>query len=358
VSLPLLEPWRTSFGVDTSTDSVIVRMVSGGDHGWGEATPLRLPTYGPEYVAGAYLVVRDLLAPLLIGMDVESGHQLQERLSPFRGNNFAKASLDLAWWDLYARQLDQPLWRLIGGTRTDVSVGEAFGIEDDVERLMGRIADAKDRGYARVKLKFGPGSEVAVVRRAREAFPDLVMHIDCNGAYSLSDTAMFRALDELELAMIEQPLAHDDLVDHATLQARTTTPVCLDESITSPRKARQAIGLGSCRWINIKPGRLGGLTPSMEVEKICKETGTPCWIGSMLDSAIATSFGIALASLSAVAYPSDLLPSSRFFERDVTTPGIELAGPATIRLSERSGIGIDPDDDFLETVTEDRAIVE
>lgn len=358
VSIPLKEPWQTSFGIDDSTDSVMVRMHCGEEHGWGEAAPLKLPTYGSEYTTGAFFVVRDLLAPRLIGREIASGEELQRLLSVFKGNAFAKASLDLAWWDLHSRMEGRPLWRLIGGERNPVQVGEAFGIQESVDRLLARIEEAVQRGYTRVKLKYGPGSEEPVVAAVREAFPDLTLHIDCNSAYGLDRMEMFCGLDRYGLAMIEQPLARDDLLDHAELQKRITTPICLDESITSPRKARQAIAIGACRWINIKTGRLGGLTPALEVHRICREAGVPCWIGSMLDSSVGTSFGLALATLSAVAYPSDLLPSSRFFASDLGRPEITLSGPSRISLSERPGIGVEPDAGQLESRTIRKAVVE
>ena len=357
LSMPLREPWRTSFGIDDTTDSVLVKMWSGSRCGWGEAAPLKLPTYGPEYVAGAFRTVRDLLAPLLAGRQVESGVQLQRTLGVFRGNHFAKASLDLAWWDLEARCRDTPLWRLIGGSVNPVAVGEAFGIQDSVDRLLSQIEEASRRGYTRVKLKYGPGSEIPVVKAVRKAFPSLTLHIDCNAAYSLDDTAMFQELDQYRLAMIEQPLGHDDLIDHAELQRRIGTAVCLDESISSPDKARKAIRIGACRWMNIKHGRLGGLTQALEVHRICREADMPCWIGSMLESAVGTSFGLALAALPAVKYPSDLLPSRRFYEQDLAEPEIQLSGSSQITLTERPGIGVDPNPESLEKATVDRAVI-
>ena len=349
VSMPLVYPFRTAYGDDSAIESVLVKMTSGDHYGWGEASPMAAPAYSPEWAYGTFVMVRDWLAPQLVGKRIDSGQDLQSALGRCKGNFFAKASLDLAWWDLRARQLGQPVWKLLGGVKPEIEVGADFGVMDHIDELLAAMADAVAQGFLRVKLKFRPGWDIEMVRKVRERFPHLTIHIDCNSGYSLADTAMFQALEEFHLAMIEQPLAHDDLVDHAKLQSALRTPICLDESITSLAKARKAVELRSCRWINLKPGRVGGLTPAKEIHDLCQKEGIPCWVGGMLESAVGASHCIALATLPNIHYPSDIFPSYRFYKRDLGQPEIRLSGPSQVCASTQSGIGCEPDPKELET---------
>ena len=233
----------------------------------------------------------------MVGKDVTTGEQLQALLAPFKGNYFAKAALDLAWWDLYAQLRNQPLWQVVGGKSDRVEVGADFGVMETLDALVAVIDEAARQGFKRVKLKFRPGWEVEMVATVRSHFPKMVFHVDCNSAYRLSDAPMLRQLDRFNLAMIEQPLAHDDLLEHAKLQKMLETPICLDESITSTVKAEQAIELGACRWINIKHGRVGGLTNALAINQIAADAGIPVWIGSMVESALGQAFCEVLATL-------------------------------------------------------------
>ena len=341
--MTLVYPLRTAFGDDAAVESLLVKMTSGAHYGWGEASPWAAPAYSSEWAQGAFLVVRDWLGPQLVGQCIETGDELQARLGRFKGNFFAKASLDLAWWDLHARQLGQPLWKLLGGVRSEVDVGADFGVMDHLEELLTVIGEAVVQGFRRVKLKFRPGWELEMVRAVRDRFPDTTIHIDCNSGYSLGDTSMFQALDDFQLAMIEQPLAHDDLIDHAKLQSSLRTPICLDESITSLAKARKAIELRSCRWINIKLGRVGGLTEAVRIHDLCQQENIPCWVGGMLESAVGASHCIALATLPNIRYPSDIFPSERFYAKDLAQPEIRLSRPSQISAANRDGIGCEPD---------------
>ncbi len=343
VRMPLDEPWTTAYGSDDAVESVLVSMTVDGVTGWGESTPLCAPTYSPEYAKGVFSVIRDFLAPRLIGRHIESGVALQDSLSCFKGNQFAKAALDLAWWDAHAKRLAQPLWRVLGGKTSTVQVGEDFGVQANIDQLLAEIRLATGRGITRIKLKYRPGWDFPIVAAVRQQFPDLVMHIDCNSGYTLDDLEMFRQLDELNLAMIEQPLAHDDLVDHARLQELIATPICLDESITSFDKARKAIQLNACRWINIKPGRVGGLTEAKRIHDYCEQRDMPCWVGGMLESSLGLSFMVALATLPNMKYPNDILPSSKFYKHDLSTPAVERSGPSCITASTQPGVGCRPD---------------
>jgi O-succinylbenzoate synthase len=278
-------------------------------------------------------------------------------LSHIKGNQFAKAALDTAWWDLYARSRGEPLWRTLGGNRRTVDVGADFGAMDNHDQLLEAVGTAVGSGFKRVKLKCRPGWDLEVVVKVRSSFPDAVVHIDYNSGYRLRDLPLFKELDQFGLAMIEQPLAHDDLLDHARLQAEIATPICLDESISSVDKARKAIAIGACKWINIKHGRVGGITPALEIHEACAKAEVPCWIGGMAESAVGTSHSISLATLPNVKYPSDIMPSSRFYRQDLGQPQVKLSGPSQITASERPGAGAEPRPEMLERLTRDHTIL-
>lgn len=350
VENPLVYPFRTSFGDNSSIQTVLVQLFSGSISGWGEAASWSMPFYSAECAAGQFLISRDFIAPLLLNQDVSSGIELQNRLKPIKGNYFAKAGFDLAWWDLYAKLNKQPLWKVLGGKQPTVDAGADFGIMDSIDDLIDEITRAKDQGYKRIKLKYKPGWDINMLKRVRSEFPDIPIHIDCNSAYSLNDIDMFKELDNYNLTMIEQPLAHDDLIDHAQLQKQISTPVCLDESIVSVDKVRKAIKTGACRWVNIKLGRTGGITNALDINRYCEEHNIPCWVGSMADSAFGASHNIAFATLSNIKYPSDIFPTSRFFLRDLGIPDINHSGPSQFKASGEPGIGILPDEEYLAKV--------
>ena len=351
VEMPLVYPFRTAFGNDDRIESVLVRMESHGVEGWGEATPWQSPGYSAECAETAFRVVNRFLAPRVVGQEVESGDALQRIMQPIKANYFAKAALDTAWWDLYARMLKEPLYRCLGGTRAEVEVGADFGIMEDLAVLVDTIGGALDQGFKRVKLKFRPGWELEMIERVRSEFPSAVFHVDCNSAYTLDSADMLCRLDEYDLAMVEQPLQHDDLLDHAELQRRLTTPICLDESITSTYKARQAAAVRACGWINIKPGRVGGLTPAVAIHDECRARGIRCWVGGMLESALGANQCLALATLDNFTYPNDIFPSSRFYARDLCSPAAELCAPSMMRAIDAPGAAVLPDDRELELRT-------
>ena len=359
VGMPLISPWRTAYGEDATIHSVLCRMTSGSVSGWGESAPFAAPCYSPEWAGGIYEVARQWLAPAIIHQDVPTGDDLQNRLAMFKGNPFAKAILDTAWWSLHSRLENQPLHKLLGADRDTVSVGADFGVEDSLDELLEKIQGAIDQKFPRVKLKYRPGWDLPMLRAVREAFPDHTFHIDCNSGYRLSDLKMFQEVDELGLAMIEQPLAHDDLADHAILQSKIRTPVCLDESISSPARATTAIRLESCRVINIKPGRVGGVTNALAIHNLCRDARIPCWIGGMLESAVGASFCVALAMLENFTYPGDLFPSSRFYHEDLAEPPLELEtlpdGTPGMRALEELP---EPDGKRLEKLTLQRCVIE
>lgn len=352
VAMPLLSPWRTAYGEDATIESILVRMQSGEHVGWGESSPLAAPCYSPEWAGGVFACVRDWLAPAIIGQWIESGDDLQERLAHFKGNSFAKAALDNAWWVTKAVREEQPLYQLLGGARHSVEVGADFSVMDSIDDLIEAIGEAFDAGFRRVKLKFRPGWDLMMLRAVRSVFPDQVIHIDCNAAYTLDEhLELLCRLDDFMLEMIEQPLAYDDLYEHARLQETIATAVCLDESISSVHRAQQAIDMESCRWINIKPGRVGGLTNAVKIHDLCTEANVPCWVGGMLESAVGAALCVALATLDNFIYPADIFPSNKFYDRDLSQPPIELLrdaeGTPHVRAADQPGIGVEPDMEFL-----------
>lgn len=339
VAMSLLYPWRTAYGEDAAIHAVLCRMTSGSTEAWGESSPFAAPCYSPEWAGGVFAVVRDWLAPTLLGQDIERGDDLQHRLRWFKGNPFAKAVLDGAWWALASKIANRPLHELLGAQRHEVAVGADFGVMDSLDDLLRGIGQAVQDRFPRIKLKFRPGWDVDMVAAVRRRYPDQTFHIDCNSGYTLDDLPLFQQLDEFQLAMIEQPLAHDDVVEHARLQAAIRTPVCLDESIISPRHARLAIELKSSRYVNVKPGRVGGLTNAVAIHDLCRAAGIPCWVGGMLESATGAAHCVALAMLDNFTYPADIFPSARFYHEDLSDPPLvlhrDVAGTPMVRAFER-----------------------
>lgn len=349
VAMPLIDPWKTSFGEMREVDTVLVRLTSAGETGWGECAPYAYPNFCPEWAEGCFHLITNVFRPLLLGQEINSPQELQERLGPFKGNHFAKAAIDLAWWDLSTRMQDRPLWQAIGGLNTTIAVGADIPVQPDRARLLDAVSKALDAGYPRVKLKYRRDSGVDMVAAVREAFPEAVMHIDCNSGFTLDDLAEFQALDRLELAMIEQPLASDDLIDHARLQEKLSTPLCLDESITSIDRARKAIESGAARMINIKHGRVGGLTNAIEIARLCHQRGIPFWIGGMLESAVGQGPSMALATLPGVGYPADIFPDGRLYASELATPPIGLSAPGKMTVTDSKGCGYHPDLEMLQS---------
>lgn len=355
VNMPMKATWRAAFGDEEAIDSVIVHISASGHDGWGESAPYRSPRYSPEWADGAFRLLRDWLGPAILGKDIPSGQALQRHLKPFKGNFFAKAALDIAWWDARGNHAGEPVGALIGGQRPDVTVGADIGVQDTIDGVLAAVESSLRQGYARVKLKFQRDSGLETVRAVREAFPKAVVHIDCNSSLTLDDLPLLKQLDRFELAMIEQPLAYDDLLDHARLQEQLQTPLCLDESITTLDSARKAIELGACRWINIKVGRVGGITNALAIHDHCQDAGIPCWIGGMLESSLGQASSLAVATLPNVRYPSDIFPSARFYHQDLSEPEIVLSGPSTVAANTAPGLGFSPNADQLRAHAVQRA---
>ena len=357
-SLPLIYPWRTAYGADAEVDTVLLHVYSGSHDAWAETTPLRAPFYSPEFTLGVHSLICEFMAPLLVGREFETPVALLDALRPFKGNPFAKAGLESAWWMLQAKIEGRPLHELLGGEPRDVEAGADFGIQDSIDMLLANVQGAFDQGFKRVKLKFGPGWGLEMLKAVRSTFPTQVFHIDCNSAYTLDDLPLFREIDKLGLAMIEQPLYYNDLLAHAELQKQLETPICLDESIKSVRDFEWAIRLGSCRVLNIKPPRVGGLSTSVTLHNMARDAGIPCWVGSMLESGVGMGVLIELATLPNFSYPNDLFPSPRFYLEPLTKPVTAVNEDCTFSPSGVPGIPYEPDPERLEAATKFKTVVE
>ena len=355
--LPLAFVWKTSYADQSFTDTILVRMEGGGHEAWGESCPPFIPGYSAEHTVAVFHTLREHMVPRILGEDIETAQDLLDRLAFIKGNQFARAALDIAWWVLDAKRRGLPLHRALGGTADRVAVGADFGIQDSLDILMEKIQGAIDAGFPRVKLKYRPGWDLFMVEAVRATFPDFTFHIDCNAAYTPADTEMFRKLDRFRLAMIEQPLADDgmSLVNHADLQQRIGTPVCLDESALSLAHVRAAIRLKSCRVVNIKMARVGGLTESREIQALCARHDIPCWVGGMLESAIGGAICAELATLPNFTYAGDIFPSSYFYTNDLGKPEIVLSGRGEVATSRVPGIAQVPDPDLLKRWTAEHA---
>jgi len=342
VRLPLVHPFETSFGRETENTAVIVKVWGQGLVGYGESAAGAGPWYSCETVDTCWHVQRDFLVPLVLGQEIEDPAELTRRFAPVRGHNMAKTGLEEAVWDLLARQAGQPLAHFLGGTRDRIESGVSIGIQPTVDHLLDRMASFLDQGYRRVKIK--PSWDLDVLKEVRRAFPDVPLMLDANSAYSLDDVPLFQSLDDYDLMMIEQPLGYDDLLDHARLQAQIRTPLCLDESITTPEHARWAIELGSCRIINIKPGRVGGLHQARRIHDLCQEHGLPVWCGGLLETGVGRAHNVALSTLANFRLPGDVSASRRYYSRDIVEPPFELNADGTITVPTGLGIGVTVDE--------------
>ncbi len=351
IQLPLVHPFETSFGQETVRDIIIVKVWAEGLVGYGESASSAEPFYNYETTETCWHIQRDFLVPWVLEQDISAPSELVELFAPVRGHNIAKTGLEQAWWDLWAKAEGQAISRMLGGTKEKIESGVSIGIQANVENLLERIGFFLKQGYRRIKIKIKPGWDIGVVERVRQVFPEVPLMVDANSAYTLGDVDLFKALDNYDLMMIEQPLGYDDIFDHAKLQSQIETPICLDESITTPEHARWAIELGSCRIINIKPGRVGGLYQARRIHDICQQHDVPVWCGGLLESGIGRAHNVAICALPNFRLPADLSASSRYYTRDIVLPPWELNADGTITVPTKPGIGVDVDEDLLEKVT-------
>jgi o-succinylbenzoate synthase len=351
IRLPLVAFFETSFGRVYNQTFILVSLDGGGLEGLAECVADVDPYYSSETNVTAWHVIKDFLAPLVLGRAFEHPRDVFPSLARVRGHHMAKAAVEMAAWDLAARSANVSLSRMLGGTRREIASGVSIGIQDSLEELAAKVRTELDAGYRRIKIKIKPGWDVAAVDTIRSRFGPVPLMVDANAAYTLADAAHLAALDRFELMMIEQPLAYDDMRDHAALQRQMRTPICLDESIHSVRAAEDALALEACRIINIKPGRLGGHAESVRVHDLCAARGIPVWHGGMLESGIGRAHNVHLASLPNFSLPGDIAASRRYFAPDLIEPGIEVAPDGTVPVPEGPGIGVTVDWDRVGAAT-------
>lgn len=352
IKMPLIHFFQTSFGRTTDRHMVLVEVSAGGISGWGEITAGENPFYNEEWTASAWLIARDYVAPRVVNHKFESAADVGSRTSHIRGHRMARGGVETAIWDLEARMLGLPLYQHIGGgARREIPCGVSIGIQDSVQQLIEKIDTELASGYQRIKMKISPSWDVDVVREVRRKFPNTLVMADANSAYTLSDAPRLKCLDEFGLMMIEQPLAHDEIIDHAKLQAQLKTPICLDECIRSAHHAEQALALDAGRIINIKLGRVGGFAEAKRVHDVAQAAGVPVWCGGMLESGIGRAHNIALATLPNFTLPGDVSASKRYWKRDIIYPAVETTPQGTIVVRDTPGFGYDLDTDFIKSIT-------
>ena len=342
IRLPLVHFFETSFGRTTERRIILARVIdaNGGD-GWGECTAGEGPFYSSEWTETAWATLTEFLGPMMLRKEFESAAHVFKLMRPVRGHRMAKATLETACWDLEAKRAGVPLWKHLGGTRSELSCGVSIGIQDTPDALLEKIRKEVDAGYQRIKIKIKPGWDLKIIERVRKEFPDIRLMGDANSAYKLSDVSLFQQLDQFNLMMLEQPLAHDDIFDHSVLQRQIQTPVCLDESIRSAEDATHAIALESCRIINIKLGRVGGHAEAKRVEQCARDNEIPVWCGGMLESGIGRAHNIAMSTLAGFTLPGDVSASARYWEEDIIEPPVRVSERGAIKVPDAPGIGFD-----------------
>lgn len=358
IRLPLIHFFETSFGRTTERRIVLARVASNdGFEGWGECTAGEGPFYSDEWTDSAWVTLESFLAPLIVKAEPSSAAQVFSVFRHVRGHRMAKAAIETACWDLEAKSKGIALWQLLGGTQTEIACGVSIGIQDSIEILLEKIQKEVDAGYQRIKIKIKPGWDANVIQKVRNQFPDIGLVGDANSAYSLADAPLFQDLDQFKLMMFEQPLAHDDIFDHAELQRHIKTPICLDESIHSAEDARNAINLGACRIVNLKLGRVGGHAEAQRVESVCRKQGVPVWCGGMLESGIGRAHNIAMSTLAGFTLPGDVSASKRYWTEDIIDPAVMVTPRGTIQAPTDPGLGFAVNLELIESLTVRRATI-
>ncbi len=359
IRLPLVHFFETSFGRTTERRIVLVRVHDGeGGEGWGECTAGEGPFYCEEWTESAWHTLKTYLAPMVLGHEIDGASGIFPLMKAVRGNRMAKAALETACWDLEAKRAGIPLWKHLGGVQSEIACGVSIGIQDTIEQLLEKIGLELNAGYQRIKIKIKPGWDINVLEKVRARFPEIRLMGDANSAYSLADAPLFRAMDEFDLMMIEQPLAFDDMLDHAVLQKQVKTAICLDESIRTPADAGHAIDLKACRIINVKLGRVGGHSEAQRVERICRERNIAAWCGGMLESGIGRAHNIAMATLKGFTLPGDVSASSRYWEEDIIDPPVTITPNGTIIAPDAPGLGFEVNRQRIERLTVRQEVVE
>ena len=348
IKLTLVAPFETSFGVQTERDVLLLKAITDAGEGWGECVAGEEPTYSSEYVEGAQEVLIRHLIPRLLNREISLA-DVARILRPIHGHNMAKAALEMAMLDAELRADGKSFGQFFGATRTAVDCGVSVGIHSSIPELLQTVGGYLDAGYLRIKLKIKPGWDVEPVRAVRERFGDVPLQVDANTAYSLADAKHLAELDRFDLLLIEQPLPEEEVLAHAKLARNVKTPICLDESITSAQAAADAIELGACQVINIKPGRVGGYLEGRKIHDVCVERGIPVWMGGMLETGIGRAGNVAMAAMPGFTLPGDTSASDRYYHRDITEPFVLQDG--RLKVPTRPGLGVTVDHEYLDSIT-------
>ncbi len=347
--LPLVAPFRTSFGTEVARDVLLIKATTDQGCGWGECCALTDPLYSSEYVDGCQHVLRHHLLPRLFNAPELTGSRVAEILGAVHGHRMAKSAIEMAVLDAELRARGESFADHLGAVRSSVECGVSVGIQDSLARLLEVVGAYLDEGYRRIKLKIEPGWDVEPVRAVRERFPDILLQVDANTAYTLADARHLARLDEFALLLIEQPLPEDQVRAHAELAAQLSTPICLDESIVSAQSAADAIAMGACAIVNIKPSRVGGYLEARRIHDVCLANGVPVWCGGMLETGLGRSGNVALAALPGFTLPGDISASARYYTRDITEPFVIEDG--RLRVPTGPGLGVTVDEAVLREVT-------
>jgi len=339
IRLPLKEKFEISSGYVEEKDSIIIKLFTEDFTGYGDSPPMPAPFYSSETPYTCIHVIKDFIIPGLLGKPFEKIEDLSCIFGDIRGNNFAKAGVEIALWDLLAKHDNKPLYKYIGGSKKNIPWKISIGIKPSIRKLLDTVGQFLDRGLRHIKIKIKKGWDIEPVEKIRERFGNISLSVDANSFYSLRDIGLFRELDNYGLVQIEQPLCHDDLYDHYKLRNSIKTPICLDESIGSVTAARNALDIGCCDIVNIKIQRVGGIANAIAIHDMCRENNIPVWIGCMPDSGIGHAAGLAMCSLSNVRYPCDIPPTGTYFKKDIIEPGIKMNESADIELYGGPGLG-------------------
>jgi len=351
ISMPLVTPFETSFGRETVRECTIVELHADGLTGYGECVASREPGYNYETTGTVWHILQDFIAPLILGSDVKDADDFQHCVERIRGHHLAKAGVEMALWDLLGKRDGKSLKEMFGGVHEKVEVGVSIGIQESASILVKTVESYLSQGYRRVKIKIKPGREVEETVAVRKAYPDLRLQVDANSAYTLESADVLKQVDDLNLLLIEQPLFEDDIWDHRFLQAEFKTPICLDESVVSPRHARYALEMEACRIINVKPARVGGLSQGIAIHDFCRAQSVPVWCGGMLETGIGRASNLALASLPGFVLPGDISASDRYYQRDITNERFVLKDDSTITVPTGPGLGVTIDESALKEFT-------
>ena len=352
--MPLVAPFETSFGREVERECILISLDADGLTGYGECVATRDPGYNYETTGTAMHILKDFVAPLILEKDVKDAVDFQQRVSGIRGHHLAKAGVEMALWDLLGKRDKKSLREMLGGVRDKVEVGVSVGLQESPEVLVQTVTDYVKSGYARIKIKIKPGRDVGDASAVRKQFPTIRLQVDANSAYSLESAQALKPLDDLNLLLIEQPLFEDDIWDHHKLQKQFKTPICLDESILTPRHARYALEMQACRIINIKAGRVGGLSQALEIHDLCRKQNIPVWCGGMLETGVGRASNLALASMPGFTLPGDISASDRYYQRDITHQRFAINADSTIDVPSGVGLGVTIDEEALASFTLNR----